>query len=153
MFRLFLMLALFGSLAGAEDFRGLWVTRWDYRSASDVARILEEAHSLGATDVMWQCRGQADAYYESALEPWGQELGGTPTFDPLAVAVHEAHKRGLRIHAWVNVFPLWKGTVPPRDAEHPFHSKPAWRLMDDLGNVQQLHDHYVCTPESRASVR
>ncbi len=160
-----LVLAAAGAARTNEDrdcaetpFRGLWITRWDYRSEADVKRAMEDAASLGVTDVMWQVRGQGDAYYKSDLEPWGEELlrgipatkeagadGGTegPGFDPLTAAVREAHTRGLKLHAWVNVMPLWKGTTPPKAKNHPYYTHPEWRLRDAKGTAQALNDHYV----------
>ena len=139
------------ALARAEaPFRALWVTRWDYRAPADVTRIMSEAASLGVTDVLWQVRGQADAFYKSALEPWGRELfrdlppnAKDPGYDPLALAVTEAHARGLKIHAWINVMPMWKGKDPPADQSHLFHTHPVWRLYDAKGAPQALNDHYI----------
>jgi len=131
-------------------FRAIWVTRWDYRTEADVRRVIIDAASLGMTDVMWQVRGQADALYKSELEPWSEELfrdlpagAKDPGFDPLTVAVAEAHSHGLRLHAWVNVMPLWKGKTPPRSPKHPYKTHPEWRLRDGAGNEQALNDHYV----------
>ena len=136
--------------APPSDFRGLWVTRWDYRTAEDVRAIMANAASIATTDVFFQVRGQADAFYQSRLEPWGHELladlpaGRTaPGFDPLAEAVREAHRRGMRIHAWINVFPVWKGTTPPANPRHLYHTRPQWRLHDAEGRPQPLNDHYV----------
>ncbi|MCC6677536.1 MAG: family 10 glycosylhydrolase [Phycisphaerales bacterium] len=133
-----------------EPFRGVWVTRWDFRTPDDVRRVIAECASVQATDVIWQARGQADAFYRSELEPWGRELfrdlppGATdPGFDPLALAVKEAHARGMKLHAWVNVMPLWKGPVPPTDPRHLLNSRPQWRLHDAAGRPQPLNDHYV----------
>lgn len=133
-----------------DEFRGLWITRWDYRTQADVKRIVQEAVDLGVTDIMWQARGQADAFYRSHLEPWGEELfrdlptdARTPDFDPLRLAVEQTHMRGLRIHAWINVYPLWKGTQPPRDPGHILHVQSAWRLYDRDGKAQPLNEHYV----------
>jgi uncharacterized lipoprotein YddW (UPF0748 family) len=112
-----------------------------------VERAIGEAKELGVTDVLWQVRGQCDAFYKSEIEPWGEDLLGPgasdPGFDPLALAVERAHGAGLRIHAWVNVYPLWKGTKPPRDSKHPFHAHPEWRLYDAKGTAQALNEHYV----------
>jgi len=134
----------------APEMRAVWVTRWDYASEDRVRQLMADAAGLGMTDVIFQVRGQADAFYRSALEPWGEELtddlppGATgPAFDPLAVAVKEGHARGLRVHAWVNVMPLWKGKDPPKDKNHPFHTHPEWRLQDTRGRIQDLNDHYV----------
>jgi uncharacterized lipoprotein YddW (UPF0748 family) len=125
------------------DFRGLWITRWDYLTRQDVERSLDEAARLGVTDVFFQVRGQADAFYRSELEPWGHQLGGDPGYDPLAVAVTRAHKRGLRLHAWINVYPLWKGVEPPSDAGHPWRRHPDWLLHDAQGAPQELNEYYV----------
>lgn len=137
--------------AGSEDkFVGLWVTRWDYRTAADVRDVMERAAAAGFTDVVWQVRGQADAYYQSAIEPWGDEIlkgapdgAATPGFDPLAVAVELAHASGLRLHAWVNVMPMWKGKTPPANQKHLIYTHPEWRLVNQRGEVQPLNDHYV----------
>lgn len=133
-----------------RSFLGLWITRWDYRSEQDVGECIARAALLGATDVFWQVRGQADAFYRSDLEPWGRELfrdlpKGTadPGYDPLAAAVNAAHARGLRLHAWVNIMPLWKGAEPPTDPHHPFNAHPEWRLRDSKGAPQPLNEHYV----------
>lgn len=133
----------------APEMRGIWVTRWDYRTAADVERAIDDAAATGFTDVFWQVRGQADAYYRSSLEPWGEDLfrdrpqATDPGFDPLSVAVARAQQRGVRLHAWINVYPLWKGKGQPKDPRHPFVRRPEWRLRDDRGETQPATDHYL----------
>jgi len=134
-------------------FRGLWITRWDYRTQQDTERCLDEAARLGVTDVFFQIRGQADAFYRSQLEPWGHQLGGDPGYDPLAVAIARAHRRGLRLHAWVNVYPLWKGVESPTDPRHPFLQHPAWRLHDETGRAQPLSEYYVVADPTNPEVQ
>jgi uncharacterized lipoprotein YddW (UPF0748 family) len=134
-------------------FRGLWITRWDYLTAQDVERAIDAAADLGITDVFFQVRGQADAFYRSELEPWGHQLGGDPGYDPLALAVVRAHHRGLRLHAWVNVYPLWKGLEPPTDPAHPLLSHPEWRLHDETGAPQPLSEFYVVADPTNPAVQ
>jgi uncharacterized lipoprotein YddW (UPF0748 family) len=128
---------------------GIWVTRWDYRSPDDVRRVVQDAAAVGITDLFWQVRGQGDAYYRSTNEPWGEELFRDdrtvtdPGFDPLELATHEAHRNGVRIHAWLNVMPMWRGKAMPRDPGHLMYSHPEWRLRDSDGALQELHDGYV----------
>jgi uncharacterized lipoprotein YddW (UPF0748 family) len=143
---------------------GLWVTRWDFLTADEVRQVAVDAATLGVTDLFFQVRGQADAYYRSRLEPWGEELFRgqprevtEPDFDPLAVAIEAAHRRGIRVHAWVNVMPLWKGTTPPRHWSHPLFTKPELRLRDrETGRPQPLDDHYIIVnpmkPESHGHI-
>ncbi len=142
-----------------DDMHGIWVTRWDYRTALDVENAIDEIAAAGFTDVYWQVRGQADAYYRSSLEPWGQDLfrdrpdATDPGFDPLSVAVARAHEKGLRLHAWINVYPLWKGTTPPKDPRHPYNRRPDWRLFDQYGNPQPLNEHYVVANPTNPEVQ
>lgn len=55
-----------------------------------------------------QVRPACDAMYNSSIEPWSQWLTGSQTtnatWDPLAFAVEEAHKRGIELHAWMNPY-------------------------------------------------
>ena len=132
-----------------DTMRGIWVTRWDYRTAVDVEKAIDDAAATGFTDVFWQVRGQADAYYRSSLEPWGEDLfrdrptATDPGFDPLSVAVARAKQRGVRLHAWVNVYPLWKGKGQPKDSRHAFLRRPDWRLVDDHNEPQPQTEQYV----------
>ena len=142
-----------------QDLFGLWVTRWDFQSAEDVRTIVSDAQKAGVTDIFWQVRGQGDAYYRSPFEPWGEDLtlkrdsakkpvrdrsrSLDPGFDPLWVAISEAHSLGIKVHAWVNVMPLWKGLDEPIDQRHLLYTHPEWRLKDDTGTPQPLSDGYV----------
>lgn len=131
--------------------RALWITRFDFKTQDDIARAVAEAAELGITDLIWQVRGQADAFYASPLEPWGEEIctknpDGTltpPTFDPLQHVIELAHAKGLRVHAWFNVMPLWKGTNLPKSTKHPYRALPGLRLRDLDNQEQPLNDHYV----------
>src|SRR6185295_12997936 len=120
------------------EVRAVWISRWDYRSESDLRASIASAAALGLNRVVFQVRGRADAFYRSSLEPWGEELFAEgirrqPDFDPLAVAVEEAKRRGIEIHAWMNVLPGWKGSIPPRSRHHLVHRHPDWFLLDRGG--------------------
>lgn len=125
--------------------RAIWVTRGHYRSADDVRAIMENCAATGFNDVLFQVRGNATVFYKSAIEPWAYELspgrnpenlGVDPGWDPLAVAVEEAHKRGLNLHAWVNVYPGWQGgDWPPADKPHVWNTHPEWFMRDKNGDL------------------
>lgn len=135
--------------------RFLWVKRYDFRTAEDVARIVNRAAALRFTDLVWQVRGQADAFYRSGLEVRGEEIAGTD-FDPLADALESAGLAGVKLHAWVNAMPLWKGLAAPKNPEHLYHARPRWRMYDLEGKEQPLNPHYVivnfCLEEVREHV-
>ena len=137
-----------------KEIRAIWVTRWDYKNASDIGEIIKNCRSLGLNRVYFQVRGRSDAFYRSALEPWAEELGGKdPGFDPLEQAIAAARKHSIQLHAWVNVLAGWKGRKPPSDKKHLFHSHPDWFLKDRSGKTWKLADHYTmlnpCNPQVR----
>ena len=55
-------------------------------------------------------RPQADALYESKIEPWSYFLTGKsgkapqPYYDPLEFWIEEAHNRGMELHVWLNPY-------------------------------------------------
>lgn len=67
---------------------------------SGLGACFDNAAALGINTIYFQVRAYGDAYYRSALFPTADRLTGD--YDPLEIAVKEAHDRGLSIHAWVN---------------------------------------------------
>lgn len=134
--------------------RAVWVARFHYRYPEDVRSILRNCSELGFNTVLWQVRGNATVAYRSDIEPWSEEFDfQDPGYDPLALAVQEAHRRGLRIEAWVNVMPGWKGRNPPPVPNQVYHTHPDWFLHDEQGNRQPAGEFYQilnpCLPAVR----
>ncbi len=142
-----------------QPVRAVWVARFHFRTPDDVRRIMENAASIGCNTVLWQVRGEGTVGYRSRIEPWWKEFNyRDPGFDPLALAVQEAHRRGLRIEAWMNVMPGWRGRTPPPPTSPPqlCNAHPDWFLHDAAGVRQPLGDFYVvvnpCLPEVRRHI-
>lgn len=141
------------------EFRGIWVTRWDFNDSQMVAEIMAKVASMGFNAVMFQVRGRADAFYDSTLEPWAKELTGTlgqdPGWDPLAVAIEEGHKHGLEVHAWINTFTAWSGNSPPADSQpqHILNAHPDWLMVTEDGNPMAYNDSYVFVSPGIPAVR
>ena len=72
--------------------------------------LLEFDRQAGINAVMFQVRPAADAFYMKGQEPWSKWLTGKqgtppdPVYDPLELAITEAHKRGIELHAWFNPY-------------------------------------------------
>ncbi|MGW2959710.1 glycoside hydrolase family 10 protein [Streptomyces sp. NPDC001220] len=127
----------------ATEMRGMWLATvsnrdWPSRtglSASaqrkELTTLLDKAVDYRLNTVMFQVRPTADAFWPSSHEPWSQYLTGTqgknPGWDPLGVAVQEAHARGLHLHAWFNPYRIANNTDPGRlVASHPARKHPDW---------------------------
>lgn len=105
-----------------REFRAAWVATvanidWPSKRGLSTAeqqaeaiRLLDflQAHHFNA--VVFQVRPQADALYQSSLEPWSYYLTGeqgkapSPFYDPLQFWVAESHKRGMELHVWLNPY-------------------------------------------------
>lgn len=143
-----------GQGAGRRSF--LWVSRYEYKTAADIARVMADAQAAGFSDVLFQVRANGTVFYDSSLEPWSEVYGfRAPGFDPLGVAVQEAGRRGIKLHAWINALAGWRGEVMPADANQLRRAHPGWFLRGTDGTVQQESGYMwlnPCLPEVRVHV-
>ncbi|WP_240137332.1 glycoside hydrolase family 10 protein [Streptomyces sp. MUM 178J] len=129
-----------------QDFRGMWAATvtnrdWPSRPGLDAGRqrtelldLLDAAVARRLNAVVFQVRPTADALWPSPYEPWSQYLSGVqgqdPGWDPLGTAVHEAHARGLELHAWFNPYRVALHDDPSRLAPgHPARRHPEWTVV------------------------
>ena len=124
------------------EVRAIWVTRFDYKKPADVEAIVANCARAGFTDIFFQIRGNGTVCYPSKIEPWAFELTGenasstgrNPGWDPLQIAADSAKKHGIRLHAYMNVLPGWRGIQdPPRSAGQNWTAHPEWFMVDSLG--------------------
>jgi len=126
----FLILLSYQALfAGNNDeFRATWAVTWDIYSETGnpeaskalCREVINNHKRANMNAVLWQCRQSGTAYYDSDYEPWGYYVGyNYPGYDPLAYAIEEAHKRGLELHAWINVFHVSSTYPGTPAAKHP----------------------------------
>src|SRR5690554_814644 len=103
-----------------REYRAAWVAsvaniNWPSKPGLSVQEQQKEAIALldllqenNFNAVVFQVRPQADALYQSDLEPWSYYLTGEqgkapePFYDPLQFWIEAAHDRGLEVYAWLN---------------------------------------------------
>ena len=108
----------------ASETRGLWVVRSTLVHPDSVRAMVARAADAGFNTLLVQVRGRGDAYYLGGVEPRAEGIQGRPAFDPLALAVREAHARGIEVHAWVNVHLISSASVISRDPSHLVNASP-----------------------------
>ena len=149
--------------APLSEGRALWVPRWSYKTAADVRTIVSKAASANFNILLFQVRGNGDAYYSSVYEPWSDRLAGSlgryPGWDPLALAIQEAHAAGLQLHAYVNVYPSWLGVTPPGNStpQHMYQRFNAqygnqWVQWDRNHNPIGLNAQYLTANPAHPAV-
>lgn len=136
------------SIAGSDspqrEFRAVWIatvdnTDWPSekglpveKQKQELLQMLDTATALHLNAVILQVRPEADALYDSKLEPWSRYLSGTegqspsPYYDPLQFAVEECHKRCLELHAWFNPY---RASITQKAKHSPLHisnTHPDW---------------------------
>lgn len=115
--------------------RGVWlatVSRLDWppiasvNASSPAIRIaqqqealkgkLDKLKSLGINTVFFQVKPDGTALWPSKILPWSDMLTGNigedPGYDPLQFMLDEAHKRGMKVHAWFNPYRVSVNTKP-----------------------------------------
>jgi uncharacterized lipoprotein YddW (UPF0748 family) len=120
--------------------RGVWLTtvsRLDWPPLSSVnlssaaLRIsqqqqalkdkLDKLKSLGINTVFFQVKPDATALWPSKILPWSDmltgKIGQDPGYDPLQFMLDEAHKRGIKVHAWFNPYRVSVNTKASTVAE------------------------------------
>ncbi|MDX2246666.1 MAG: family 10 glycosylhydrolase [Bacteroidia bacterium] len=132
-----------------REFRGVWIATvknidWPYSIESfggeqkdNLRELIDFHHQKGMNAVIFQVRPSSDAFYNSRFEPWSEWLTGkqgqapSPLYDPLEVAIEEAHKRGMALHAWFNPYRAVMDWKPNKvlDPTHIARLKPEWMLQ------------------------
>jgi uncharacterized lipoprotein YddW (UPF0748 family) len=116
-----------GPLVAAQEVRALWVVRTTLTSPEKIRQLVASAADNGFNTLIVQIRGRGDAYYKSKVEPRAIELKDQPlTFDPLALTLAEAHKRGLKVHGWINTNLLANLDALPVHPDHVYNKHPEW---------------------------
>lgn len=144
---------LHGSSAARAEVRAVWVSRWEFKSEADIREMMAWLAEQGFNVVLFQVRGQGTVYYRSAIEPPAETLAGTSGWDPLAVALQEAQARGLQLHAWINVFPGWRGETPHPDPRQLWNFHRDWFLMSVDGSRDFRAAEYAFLTPTLPSVR
>ena len=139
------MMTLAGAFAArGDEARCAWFSRFEWSSRSHIEDEIANIDECNMNAVLFQIRGTADAFYISQWEPWAEQLGNDyPGYDPLAVAIYEAHERGLELHAYVNAMPVWSGATPPGDPFHIYNTHPEWIMVNSSGTPMDPADGYA----------
>lgn len=118
-----------------QPVRGVWlatVSRLDWPPVSSVnlsnaenrvkqqqnalTQKLDKLKSLGINTVFFQVKPDGTALWSSRILPWSDmltgKIGEDPGYDPLQFMLDEAHKRGMKVHAWFNPYRVSVNTKP-----------------------------------------
>jgi len=115
--------------------RCLWVVRSNITTAKAIDKLLQFSQINKFNHLIVQVRGRGDAYYNSTLVVRARMLRNA-TFDPLAYLIQKAHLRGIKVHAWVNVYLVWSDKSVPYSTNHILYQHPEWLDIPEAGRMQ-----------------
>lgn len=101
----------------------------------DLIHFIDSLAAVGINTIIFQVRPTADALYASTIEPVSHwltgkqgEWGEAKPWDPLAVAIEQAHLRQISLHAWLNPYRVNIGSIAIEDLDeaHPMRLHPEW---------------------------
>ncbi|MBP5378950.1 MAG: family 10 glycosylhydrolase [Ruminococcus sp.] len=131
---------------------GLWIPYMEFeelmygRPEDEYRRLIRtrftDALSKGVNTIYFHVHPNGDAYYDSQLFPKGVFSDGS--YDPLSIAVDEAHKLGLSIHAWLN--PLRLQTVQQLSALPDSYITKQWADDAEKELVREVNGRYYLNP-------
>lgn len=125
------------------EFRGAWMhtvhqEQYARQSTEENKEYLRNQLDLlkeaGVNAVLFQVRPSADAFYESALEPWSRFLTAdgnppSPYWDPLQFMIDETHARGMELHAWLNPYRVTTSKNEKLPKNHLYYKEPERFLL------------------------
>lgn len=106
------------------DFRGIWIPRWSISDHENIFTTLDNRFN----HVFLQVFALGEAYYPS-------EYTVVKRYDDawLRDFLAEAHRRNIRVSAWLNVFYSWGYAARTIDRRHPINRNPNWYVEDRTG--------------------
>ena len=110
---------------------GLWVRLETVADLQGLRAAVAMARRLGAGVIFAQAMARGEAAYRSSLWPMVRRPGMAG--DPLALAVEQAHRAGVQLHAWITAYAWGRLDAPPAGDEHPLNRYPQWVTVDRAG--------------------
>jgi len=128
-----------------NQLRGMWFSYYEigdmYKSkdgfAASFEKALDKCLAYGINNIYVHVRSHCDAYYKSAIFPWSAYLtdtqGADPQIDPLQIMIELAHRKRIKIHAWINPYRV---SLISTDLSLLADNNPAkiWLTDDDTAN-------------------
>ena len=113
---------------------------------------LDNLKQLGINTVFFQVKPDGTALWDSKILPWSDTLTGkigeNPGYDPLQFMLDEAHKRGMKVHAWFNPYRVTTNTKPSTVAElnRTLSQQPASIFVLHRDWIRTSSDRFVLDP-------
>ncbi len=128
--------------------RNIWLDRGtiiNTRDAKGMAKLFDRLKGAGFNVVYFETNNAGFTMFPSQV---GVQNPDTIGWDPLAVAIKEAHKRGMELHSWLWIFNVGNARHNPIIGKPPDYPGPvlskydfAWALQAANGSLMPPRQH------------
>ena len=139
--------------AETREIRAVWISYLEFAEIlkgktkaeflNNICAYFDNCVDYGLNTVIVQVRSHADALYKSRYFPVSEyftvKRSNFLPFDPLEIMVEEAHRRSLRLEAWIN--PYRGNRVPSVFAENDIIE-----VLLETDNVFEFNGYYYLNP-------
>jgi uncharacterized lipoprotein YddW (UPF0748 family) len=131
--------------AQPPEFRAFWVDAFHpgFTNSAQVTQLIADTRAANCNALVVEVRRRGDAYYNSKYEP--KAAGIDTNFDPLADLIAKGHDTSkgprLEIHAWMTVYPVWRGADGSPPPDHPMRLHPDWLSRQVGGEDYDEHNY------------
>jgi uncharacterized lipoprotein YddW (UPF0748 family) len=105
----------------STDFQGVWIPRWSLDDRNEIFTHLDGKFN----HIFLQIFALGQAYYPSQYAPTK-----SPSDVWLKEFLNEAHRRDIKVSAWINIFYSWGFGPRTTEQMHPVNMYPHWYVYD-----------------------
>src|SRR5690349_7533376 len=122
--RLLAAVLLLAASVSGQQYRAFWEDAFHpgYKHAAQIDQMVDDVVTAKGNVIIMEVRNRGGSYFLKTIEPLVEDAEWSPSFDALQYLIEKAHARGIEVHAWYPVTPLWPLTRAPADPKH------AWNL-------------------------
>ncbi|MDQ0340024.1 uncharacterized lipoprotein YddW (UPF0748 family) [Caldalkalibacillus uzonensis] len=103
-------------------YRAFWVQAFapGLKTPEEIDQLVEDVSQANMNAIVAQVSRRHDAYYRSDVLPFTEDPAVPQGFDPLGYLIEKAREKGIEVHAWVVVGPMWHPIYggEPQDPNH-----------------------------------
>ena len=139
----------FAAIAPAQQYRAYWADAFNrgFKTQTQADQMIEDAVASRANAIILQVRQRGNSFYLDSLEPLADDATWPAGFDPLRYLIERAKPKGIEIHAWFTITPVWLLPTPPRDPKHIFNlhgpSASGDNMWMTVGSTGRISPSYV----------
>ena len=127
-----------------SEIRAVWIPAWDLADSTSINEIVTTARENNINELLAEIRFRGDCFYfpNKFSKRYDNPEKRSPVikdtlFDPFMYLIKKAHKKGIKVQAWVTTFLATPHDISRLPDEHIYKSHPEWVTYDMYHNPME----------------